>query len=482
MPGFVFRSFRPDANPMEEGAVLDCQGFYPNNQGGMSTVPGTVVMSDAAPEPVLAASCTFDLDGNIRMVAGTTSKLLELVNSVWQDKSKSGGYSGASDWCFLQWGNWLLATDYIHPIQYSAGGVFADLPGSPPSAKYITAASNFVVLGAVNDGSEHPQRVHWSALGDCTDWTPSLATQAGYVDLQDTPGPITGLASFAENLVVFKEAAVYIGTYIGPPLVWNFKLIMADSGAVGTHAHVLTEQGLYFLGTDDIYLFNGAGVTRIGAGVINWLKRRMHQTYRHSSIMLYDHRRRLIYLWYVSVDGANDYPDDCLILNHDTGSWGRMSVNSRAAVHYVKFSITYGTISSYVATYADFTLTYGDVYWSGQSYGAAYIDKDNYLRQFDDNAPGGPAYLTSNLAGTMTTVTRVRGAKVWFTGEPVSADLYVLTRSHLGESPLEYGPYPVLGGKVDFMVSGRLASVRLAATGPCSVNMVEMLAADKGLR
>ena len=64
----------------------------------------------------------------------------------------------------------LEAPPQVYDVE--TGGSFADLGGSPPQAKYIWAAGDFVVLGYLKTGAdEFPQDIHWSGLNDATYWT-----------------------------------------------------------------------------------------------------------------------------------------------------------------------------------------------------------------------------------------------------------------------------------------------------------------------
>jgi hypothetical protein len=111
--------------------------------------------------------------------------------------------------------------------------------------------------------------VWWSALQNPEDWTPSIATQCGYVRLLDTPGPITQLVAFKDAFFAFKENSIYIGTYIGPPYIFQWRLVSSKIGCVAAtnHGVVEADDRLYFPHTTGFYEFDGASLRNVGVPV-----------------------------------------------------------------------------------------------------------------------------------------------------------------------------------------------------------------------
>src|SRR5512135_1405482 len=232
-------TFAPDANPLSEGILVEADGVYPDAAGGMRAVPSGSVITNA-----LAAACkgafTFrDLSSSFRTFAGTSTKLYELAIDAWTDVSLAGDYSTAGRWTFAPWGNYVLAANNQKKIQVqtASAAAFAEI-SEAPVAKYITASQNFVIAANISGAGN---RVQWSAYGDYDEWTPALSTQAGFYDLTETGGDITGMARLGNDVLIFKQKHLYHGTYIGAPYVWGFRRVIAPSGAVSNESIVETE-------------------------------------------------------------------------------------------------------------------------------------------------------------------------------------------------------------------------------------------------
>src|SRR5262245_58435059 len=137
-------------------------------------------------------------DGTIVIFAATATRLWQLDNTTtnWTDVSKSGAaYSSvpsSDNWHLAQFGNFVVAVQANTAPQsfdLSSSTAFADLAGSPPSARYIAVVGQFLVLsGLVNT----PNRVHWCDLGVITTWTAGT----GFANTYDAPdgGIVRGVA------------------------------------------------------------------------------------------------------------------------------------------------------------------------------------------------------------------------------------------------------------------------------------------------
>jgi hypothetical protein len=108
------------------------------------------------------------------------------------------------------------------------------------------------------------------------DWTPSIATQCGYVRLLDTPGPIKQLVAFKDAFYAFKENSIYVGSYIGPPYIFQWRLVSSKIGCVAATNHGVAEvdDKLYFPHTSGFYEFDGSSLRNVGVPawttVLNW--------------------------------------------------------------------------------------------------------------------------------------------------------------------------------------------------------------------
>jgi hypothetical protein len=214
--------------------------------------------------------------GEIEIFAGTASGLFRLTSAStsWEDVS-GASYSTPTDaqWSFCQYGNRVLATNGVDPIQsYVMGSStdFADLSASAPVASFVAVVKEFIMAGRV---AGSPQRVHWSAQGDPTSWpTPgtSAANQAlsDFQDLLEGDGGwIQGIVSGLEgaDVVVFMERQIVRGAFVGLDAIFQFKTVEGVRGTPAPGSLNKFGSVVAYLGEDGYYLYNGASSVPFGA-------------------------------------------------------------------------------------------------------------------------------------------------------------------------------------------------------------------------
>lgn len=153
------------------------------------------------------------------------------------------------------------------PFPENGGLTLASLP--PPSATIITVTQDRILLAGIPG---NPNRIVYSKLraqGEVASFHDIL-----FVDLPSVGGKITALAFLGENLIVFKENAVYslpgdglnnagLGNNYGPG-----RVLTSDVGAVNQESVALTPRGLIFKSSKGWYILTyGWQTTFIGFGV-----------------------------------------------------------------------------------------------------------------------------------------------------------------------------------------------------------------------
>jgi hypothetical protein len=233
-----------------------------------------------------------------RLYAASDTQIVQLTSSsgIWghSDVSNATPYTitsppsthaedYANTWAFTTYGTIALATNKAaSPTtiqkQTTGGSAFTNLSASPKAAT-IETFKDFIVVGNVGDygavtGTN--DMVAWSALGDYTSWVPSAATQAGNQRLTDSFGPITCIKRFADNIIVYKGRAIYIGTYVDNVTLFSFERISDKIGcrvwADYPPAIVDIGNAHIFIGVDDIYYFDGTRPISITEGVREFIR------------------------------------------------------------------------------------------------------------------------------------------------------------------------------------------------------------------
>jgi hypothetical protein len=401
--------FLPDVDPTTPGVWTTCDGYIPTLSGMRSAYEPVSVGYSALEKACLGAALARLVDDSTRIIAGTEDNLWEVASGDWVERSKSvDAYStGNGRWRFAQVGNVTLATNGTDRIQQSVlSGVFSDLADSP-KARYIcttkSTVGEFVMLGATNDdglgitggpNSDDANRVWWSGLGNYTTWAPSLATEAGTLQLVDTPGPLTGLKALGDYVIAYKARSIYLGTYQGNQIQWGFRSLPGDIGASSNESIVSIGSAHLFLGAENFYRFNGDIPQPIGDGIKQWFFADLDVDYAGNIVSLYDRYADLCYWFYPSRNTGGGVLDRWVAYHVASGRWGAGSNNVEAAMETVSASPTWDDLWSGLtfATIPD--IAYDSGYFSvGKSYPTVFTD----------------THLMSGLAGSGGTNTFTTG-------------------------------------------------------------------------
>ncbi|CAM2155429.1 conserved hypothetical protein [Paraburkholderia tropica] len=138
-----FTGFTPSVDPTTPGAVLDCMNMVPTLRG-MKAAPTPAPLGNAPfPDAVTGAATCELLSGSYRTIAGTATKLYEVVGSAQNDVSGMAYSGGANRWRFCQFGNATIASNGADPMQESiSSGDFVPI-GSIQSIAVTAAGSGY---------------------------------------------------------------------------------------------------------------------------------------------------------------------------------------------------------------------------------------------------------------------------------------------------------------------------------------------------
>lgn len=313
MSQIPFSEWLPDQAPAL-GQTLIAQNVVPVTANSYGPVGDLQSVGSALDARCQGASSYRGSDGTIGTFAGTIDKLYKWNGTDWDDVSKVGGYATADEdqWDFAQFGDYVLATNFINAVQYYQLGVstiFADLStlgDTPPQARFCEAVRGFMVLGRTSDGQNF---ISWSAIEDISGWTPGVNQS----DEQPLPvgGRVMGLVGGQYGLV-FCETAVYRMTYTGDSnIIFQIDQISLTRGCAAEGSVAAYEDKVFFLADDGFFLVQGgASPVSIGTQKIdNYFKALCSQTflYRISAVIDPIAKRYVVCFTSVnSTDGRND--------------------------------------------------------------------------------------------------------------------------------------------------------------------------------
>jgi hypothetical protein len=347
--------FVPDADPTTPGAVVACTNFIPYEVG----MKGSPSPSIPASTPALAAACQgavviTRLDDTRRILAGTQTKLYELIAGVWTDVS-GAVYAGGVDsrWSFCQYGNSTLASNLADTIQRSitVGSAFAAI-ATAPKAKIIFSVGAFVMALNTIDGTygASPNRWWCSASFDETSWTPSVTTLATTGQLVSSPGQITAGGKLGDYAVVYKDKAIHIGQFVGAPAVWDWQQVPGgDAGCVGQDAWCDIGGAHFVVGMDNIWLFDGSRPVPIGVGQMRqWFYDNSNPLYRFKTQCIYDRQNNRVFMYYAST--ASAVLDQALVYHTLTKQWGCITQSIETVLNYISAGTTIDGLSTISST------------------------------------------------------------------------------------------------------------------------------------
>lgn len=179
MTTFPLGPWEPDKGPFSAASIDTVMNLNPL-ANGWGPYPQLQEIGNSLGAQCLGAWYARKADGTFVLLAGTATGLFRYNTATlsWDNISgASAPYNVQSGhlWQAIQFGGLFIVVNLEDPPQVydiEAAGSFADLAGSPPQAKFIWVAGDFVVLGYLKVGAdEFPQDIHWSGINDATYWT-----------------------------------------------------------------------------------------------------------------------------------------------------------------------------------------------------------------------------------------------------------------------------------------------------------------------
>lgn len=469
--------FSPDADPTVPGVIVECSNFIPY-ENGMKAAPTGATPSGV---PALAAGCRgaaviTKLDDTRRIFAGTTTKLYELSGGAWSDVSRSAGgaYTGGTDtrWSIAQYGDATLAANLTDTIQRSNGsGLFADISGAP-KAKIIFSVGAFVMALNTVDGTYGTSQDRWwcSASFDDTDWTPDVSTLSATGRLVSTPGQITAGARLGEYAVCYKEKAVYVGQFVGSPSVWDWVQVPGgEAGCVGQDALCDVNGSHFFVGQDNIWLFDGSRPTPLATGQIRqWFYTNSNPSYRYKTQCVFDKQNNVVWTFYCS--NSSTTPDQALVYHLASKQWGKVTISIEAVLNYISAGVTIDGLTTFSATIDGLSsYSFDSQFWLTGGRALSIFNTSHQLQLLTGVA--GTSAFTTGDAGDDDMVSLLSKIRLRFAPgyKPTTASVETFTKMTEGDAVASRAMGSMDDGKFDVLQSGRFHRAAFTFTGDCRV-------------
>ena len=461
--------FTPDSDPTTPGVLTDCVNFIPTEKGmagGPTPVTGVSGLAALAAE-CRGAAVLIDTTGVRRNFAGTQTKLYELSSSTWTDRSKAGNYTGSSEnrWMFAQFGNVALATNDTEAIQYSASGAFADIAGAP-KARIVVAMKDRVIAFDTNDGTYGDQSDRWwcTAFQDYSNWAVGV-NGAATGRLVGVPGGLVAGAMLGAYVVAYKERGMYLGQDVtGSPEVIQFNQVPGEVGCVGPEAVVDVGGSHFFVGPDNIWMYDGTRPLPIATGQVRQrFFNDVSATYKYRTIVHYDRQNQRVWVFYPSA-ASSGQPDRALVYHLLTKQWGRANRSVEAIFQFITPGLTWDTLSTIASTWDSLpSLSWDSQSWQAAGRSLAFFDTSHNLKTLTGTSDTS-SFTTGDL-GDDEMVTYSEPLRIRYLTAPATSSATGYTRQEPGGALTTNGTASRSDGKYDIRQSGRFHRYAVSNTG-----------------
>lgn len=236
----------------------------------------------------------------------------------------------------------VIATNFSDHIQClevrgSTTQTFSALipSGTKPKARHICTISQFLVLGNIDTATSStadyaPSRVHWSAFGNPTSFTPSAATQCDFEDLQ-RGGAVQKLVGGNEYGLILQQEQVQVMRYVGGTTIFDFSPVAYAPGTPIPTSVIEYGGSVYYISSAGFEQLQGLEIRHIGANIVDrYFWETVEQTKLYDVSVSVDPFNKLI-LWAFPTDTAG-YSKMVLGYKFDDGRWTRWRVTGGVEV------------------------------------------------------------------------------------------------------------------------------------------------------
>jgi len=476
----AFLGYAPDVDPTLDGVMTNCVGIVPTQRGFAGAPSPISTVLSALPAACHGVAAVMKTDDTTRLFAGTLTQLLEASGATWTTRSGTiSGLGAANRWRFAQFQDSTLAAAITEKTQFIAGATqFADVTATAPKCAIIEAVNNFVIGFDVIDqagiyeatATAHPDGWWCAAKGGYTSWIPNVDTEAATGTLSSTPGKILGAKAFGYQCIAYKKNSMYLGTYVGSGVIWDWQLIPGSAGALSNE--VIINVGTpgapqhIFMGPDNFYRYRAGQVEPIGEEVNDAVFDNLNTEYYYAATALHDFKNKLVYFYYPVVGAIT--PDSCVVFNYLTGKWGRDDRTVEATAQWVAPGITYAELGTNYTTYADFPDAAYNLAFLTSGVSVPMIVNTSHVLQTLTSTPGTTS-ITSNDIGDETVQVLISRVVPRFITKPATCTLTNYYREQLGDALTTDQTTTIDAGRFDFTRSAPWHRVKFTFTGAVEI-------------
>jgi hypothetical protein len=206
-------------------------------------------------------------------------------------------------------------------------------------AKVIRQYKNFLFALNITKGStEYPHMVKWSDVADSggvpTTWDETVATNlAGETTLSETDGILVDAEQLKNELIIYKEDAVFSAQLIKGIEVFRFRRIKGLGGLLAQGCVAEYPDGHFVVGgsvSRDIYVHDGQTAKSVCSGIIqDAFFSELDTTHYKKSFVVHQSAKKEMWVFYPTT--GSTLPNKALIWNYESNDWTFRDVPERTA-------------------------------------------------------------------------------------------------------------------------------------------------------
>ena len=208
-------------------------------------------------------------------------------------------------------------------------------------AQCIENFKGFVCLAnTVEDSKVYPHRLRWSQWQNPHLWhnEEDGSGMAGYVDCDDTPGKIMAIRRLGDYLFVYKEDGLLAISYTGGDTIFSKELVTTQAGLLAPQAIVELPHAHIFIGSDNVYHFDGSTVTPIGDAIKDYMINILKPSDTLKIFGYYNKKTGDVVFSFDSTVAHDNNRDRAITYNTGTKTWSVRDMNMTAIGEYSQVS------------------------------------------------------------------------------------------------------------------------------------------------
>ena len=386
----LFGKLQTDQPDLLNGELETAENCVPYIQS-YGPFPEPVAYSSSAAATVRGAYSTKDLSANVYTFISTETQIYKESATTLGVVSRTATYTTGTDlpqWDFETFGNTLLATNGIDPIQvYTLGtsSQFKDMSASAsaPIAQYLAVVRDFVFTGSQPTAKN---RVQWSRINNPLRFTPSQRFQSDYQDLPGTDQNIKNITG-GDFACILTNSSVWRATYVGSPIVFRFDEVARNVGCYASGSVARFQNMTFFLSPSGMYLFDGDQCQAIGVESIDaTLLSELNVSYLHRVTATIDPVNKLYLMAYPSTGSTDGTPNRIIVYSWITQRWAFVSQNLEILFNHMTGGYTLESLDSLGGTLDTLAFSLDSSIWQGGLSAVSCVDTGHRIARFTGSA------------------------------------------------------------------------------------------------